>query len=449
MNAQQKKINENKDFIFYHKVNIFGESGVGKSTLISLMDNSENNDDNNDVQVNQNLSIVSVDSYNQPHGLVEQIKKVNIVIDKENNKEHLYLNIYETNINGYNSIKMNLDTLLFQTQCVIIMWDNSEIDSFKNIEDLVSVIISLIKEKKIKKIPIFLIRNKMDLNPRISDATNRNKIINAINDSINKVKGKYQDYITYKEISLLKNDDNTFHDLISDINTKIVNKENNYLEGDIYNSIKLLINPKDENEYYPNDLAKAFKFILLGHSAVGKTTFFNAIQGKQENNISTIGVEGIKILTEIYGEKNCIMLYDTAGQERFKSVAKAYIREVDGIFLMFDVTNGDSFRSVDEWISSAKENNNKQCEIFLIGNKIDLNDKRIISKVEAKVKANKYNINYYECCSLNGLNAYEIFIELILTIYKNKKKNEEKQLRRENISLNGKVIKKKKDKCCK
>jgi GTPase SAR1 family protein len=208
MNEQQKKINENKDFIFYHKVNIFGESGVGKSTLISLMDNSENKD-NNDFQVNKNLSLISVDSYNETHGIVQQIKKANIVIDKENKKENLYLNIYETNINGYNSIKMNLDTLLFQTQCVIVMWDNSEIDSFKNVDDLVSVIISLIKENKIKTIPIFLIRNKTDLNPRISDATDRNKIINDINNSIKKVKEKYQDYITYKEISLLKNDDNT------------------------------------------------------------------------------------------------------------------------------------------------------------------------------------------------------------------------------------------------
>jgi small GTP-binding protein len=447
MNEQQKKINENKDFIFYHKVNIFGESGVGKSTLISLMDNSENKD-NNDFQVNKNLSLISVDSYNETHGIVQQIKKANIVIDKENKKENLYLNIYETNINGYNSIKMNLDTLLFQTQCVIVMWDNSEIDSFKNVDDLVSVIISLIKEKKIKKIPIFLIRNKTDLNPRISDATNRNKIINDINNSIKKVKEKYQDYITYKEISLLKNDDNTFHELISDINTKIVNKENNYLKDDIYNSIKLLINPKEENEYYPNDFDKTFKCILLGHSAVGKTTFVNTIQGKQENSITTIGIESITILTEICDEKNRIELCDTGGQERFECVTRNYIRDVDGILLMFDVTNVDSFKKVDRWISSVKENNNKKYEMLLIGNKIDLNDKRIISKVEAKKKANNYNINYYECCPLNGLNVYEILIELILTLYKNKEKNKEKQLPGDNISLNRKEIKKKTKKCC-
>jgi small GTP-binding protein len=328
------------------------------------------------------------------------------------------------------------------------MWDNSEIDSFDNVDNLVSVIITLIKENKIKKIPIFLIRNKTDLNPRISDATNRNRIINDINNSIKKVKEKYQDYITYKEISLLKNDDNTLHDLISDINTKIVNKENNYLEDDICNAIKLLINPKEENEYYPNDFTEVFKCILLGHSGVGKTTFVNTIQGKQENNISTIGIEGITILTEINGEKNSIKLYDTAGQERFECMTRNYIREVDGILLMFDVTNGDSFKKVDRWISSVKENNSKKFEMLLIGNKIDLNDKRIISKVEAKNKANNYNINYYECCPLNGLNVYEILIEIILTLYKNKEKNKEKQLPRENINLNRKKNKQKKKKCC-
>ena len=83
---------------------------------------------------------------------------------------------------------------------------------------------------------------------------------------------------------------------------------------------------------------------------------------------------------------------------------------------MFDVTNKDSFNKIKYWFCFDKEKYNIDSKIILIGNKIDRNDKRVISKVEAEKLASKYNINYYECCCLNGLNVYEILIEFILTI---------------------------------
>ena len=85
---------------------------------------------------------------------------------------------------------------------------------------------------------------------------------------------------------------------------------------------------------------------------------------------------------------------------------------------MFDVTNVESFNSVDYWVKSIKENNQNHI-IILVGNKIDSTEKRLITKTEAKKKADEYNIKYYELSCLNGLNHYEILNELILIGYRN------------------------------
>ena len=110
------------DMIHYQKINIFGEEGVGKSSLITMMENYDN--DNYVIKNISNRSIQSQDSFTISSSIVEQIKKIKIKI---NNDRDLYYNIYETNLNRFDSIKMNLDTLLVQTECIIIMFDRNRI----------------------------------------------------------------------------------------------------------------------------------------------------------------------------------------------------------------------------------------------------------------------------------------------------------------------------------
>ena len=143
----------------YHKINIFGDFGVGKSSLIQHMEHFE--DDYFYLKKGDfGESEIALDSI-YSNFIVEEIKSVKIPINDEND---FYLNLYETNLDNYDSIKMNLDTLLLHSECIIIMWDYSDYDTFDNIPNLFNIIIEGINDKKFRNAQIFLLQNKIDLN---------------------------------------------------------------------------------------------------------------------------------------------------------------------------------------------------------------------------------------------------------------------------------------------
>ena len=129
-----------------------------------------------------------------------------------------------------------------------------------------------------------------------------------------------------------------------------------------------------------------YKVVLIGNSAVGKTSLFKKLTTGEfnEKNISTIGMDKRSLSTEIEVNENNtlvkkqmdISLVDTAGEERFRSITKNYFKESDGILLLYDVTNKESFKNVEIWIHSIHDSlgNHKDSkyEIILIGNKVDL-----------------------------------------------------------------------------
>ena len=132
-----------------------------------------------------------------------------------------------------------------------------------------------------------------------------------------------------------------------------------------------------------------YKIILIGNSSVGKTCLFKKLTtGKySEKNISTIGIDRksfpLKVKVEEKGEeveKNfTIQLWDTAGQERFRAITKGYYKDSQGLLLMYDITNRETFDDLDKWITGVKESlgeEDSQSEnnyiIILMGNKLDL-----------------------------------------------------------------------------
>jgi GTPase SAR1 family protein len=129
--------NKKAQLVHFSKINIFGDSGVGKTSLISHMENYANKNFKIVDDTNNSDDSKSSDSLNLSLGYVEQIKRIVI---EYNDDRNLYFNVYETNLNRYDSIKMNLETILFQTECIIILWDNSKPETFDNISNFITTI---------------------------------------------------------------------------------------------------------------------------------------------------------------------------------------------------------------------------------------------------------------------------------------------------------------------
>ena len=159
-----------------------------------------------------------------------------------------------------------------------------------------------------------------------------------------------------------------------------------------------------------------YKFILLGNSGVGKTSIFRYLSTGvfSENNISTLGIEKKTLyysyeIEEKGKNKNkikkimkdfTISLFDTAGQEKFRSITLNYYKLAEGILLLYDITDRDSFDSVETWINQIKDaigaKDGAKYVIILVGNKLDLvkedESKRKVKEEEAQNACEKYNI---------------------------------------------------------
>ena len=156
---------------------------------------------------------------------------------------------------------------------------------------------------------------------------------------------------------------------------------------------------KTENELI------TYKLILLGDSQVGKTAFFKKLSGgKFVNTVSTVGVDRktlyldnleVKINNKLEKRSFDITLYDTAGQERFRSITKSYINKTDGILLMYDITNRESFDHIESWLDSIIDTLSDwkigKYLIALFGNKLDLVSNDEILDNEEKKRKITYN----------------------------------------------------------
>ena len=179
-----------------------------------------------------------------------------------------------------------------------------------------------------------------------------------------------------------------------------------------------------------NTYSPIYKIILVENSGVGKTCLLSMyVKGECSPTIPTIAVEFCTKEIELDNNyKIKVQLWDTAGQERFKSLAMTYYRKAYGILLLFDVTKRSSFISCKNYLEEVRINSDKNCVIYLIGNKIDLEKQRQISLEEAQIFAKKENIKYVETSAVKNVRVEEVFTSLLNDIYEVKKEENKNKL---------------------
>ncbi|KAK3730105.1 hypothetical protein QZH41_013744, partial [Actinostola sp. cb2023] len=157
-----------------------------------------------------------------------------------------------------------------------------------------------------------------------------------------------------------------------------------------------------------------FKLLLIGDSGVGKTCIIFRFSDNTFNPtfISTIGID-FKIKTlEIDGKKIKLQIWDTAGQERFHTITTAYYRGAMGIILVYDVTNEKSFTNISKWLKKIEDHANEDVKKMLLGNKCDVDDKRVIPSDKGQQLASSHGISFMETSALANINVEKAFITL-------------------------------------
>ena len=154
-----------------------------------------------------------------------------------------------------------------------------------------------------------------------------------------------------------------------------------------------------------------FKVLFLGNSNVGKSSLFLRFIDDIWNDpfVLTIGVEFKFKNLEIDQKKIKMQIWDHQGQERFKTLPAYYYRGVHGIFLVYDVTEKYSFNNLNTWLNEIEKYANKNVLKVLIGNKTDLEDKRVISYNQGKEFADMYGLKYVETSAKKNTNVREAF----------------------------------------
>ena len=354
-----------------------------------------------------------------------------------------------------------LDALLFDCQCALFLIDITNHNSIYPIKQ----ILSYIKNDRFPYLKKIIVKNKIDIMPE--EEHPELKKFNNFYSSIDNL-----------EFSMKE----------GDYLDELLNKIYNAINSDSPNKNLIPINNIKKNtliETIKGEYKGSISLILVGNSAVGKSSFMKRYSNNEFNlqYISTIGIDKIikKIKindTDFYH----LTLWDTAGQEYFRSLPKSYYKNVDGVLLLYDINDRSSFEDIRKWMKDIneysvktinieakgnkkgqkieedkKDNKVKEIQkiddviIYLIGNKIDLidkeeekseegekgekegkeekesikvnetkegNKKERVKKEEAEKLANELGVKYFEISCKWNLNIEEVMARIILDCYK-------------------------------
>lgn len=171
-----------------------------------------------------------------------------------------------------------------------------------------------------------------------------------------------------------------------------------------------------------------FKLLIIGSLGSGKTAVTERFSNNRFNSVhnSTIGVDFSSVLTTVNNtDRIKIHLWDTAGNKAFGPIINSYYHGVAGFVIVFDITNRNSYNSINYWYNQILEHSdNINMPVLLIGNKSDLSSRRKVSFEEATLVAKTLNMEYFETSAKDDINVYESFLCLIKKIYENMNKED-------------------------
>ena len=162
-----------------------------------------------------------------------------------------------------------------------------------------------------------------------------------------------------------------------------------------------------------------FKYIIIGDSGVGKSCLLLQFTDKRFEPVHdlTIGVEFGARMVVIDSKQIKLQIWDTAGQESFRSITRSYYRGACGALLVYDVTRRETFDHLQSWLEDARQNANTNMTIMLIGNKCDLENKRQVSREEGEQFAAQHNLIFMETSAKTAHNVDHAFINTAKAIY--------------------------------
>ena len=199
-----------------------------------------------------------------------------------------------------------------------------------------------------------------------------------------------------------------------------------------------------------NESDNKISIIMIGDTSVGKSTLMKKfISGQFSDSLApTLGIELYKKEVIINEKQYLYRIWDTCGQERFRSLSKNYFHNSDGIMLLFDLNSKDSFDNLDAWLNSIKDSGTDNIPLVLVGTKCDLNTNIISEELINKfINDNQSIQKYYKTSAKENIEIEEPFIELGRLIVKDNMTRERKNSRVK-IKKTKSLDSKPKKKCC-
>ena len=167
-----------------------------------------------------------------------------------------------------------------------------------------------------------------------------------------------------------------------------------------------------------------FKIVMLGNSGVGKTALVERVTDDVfvDAHVPTVGAQYVSLNLNIDDKDVTLEIWDTAGQEVFRSLVGFYARDAKGAFILFDVTEKQSFEDLKQWVEFANDQA-PNAKIILFGNKIDLTENRAVSSSDISDFAESMNLTVFEGSAKTGQSVRDAIESMALMVLSSMKKD--------------------------